>query len=619
MTHEDSSAPHHIQNKAQKAVERNTQIFSKRSDGLSKQQGLIDKRKMRHNFSSKKGQLTTEIFDQMVLSVLKIILKNFEMASRRATAVDLDTEATQYSQVNQLVKAFNKFKENFMRNLIASIEHNFFPAYAQNIKYLSLLRKYGIEEINHFYQEYIREGKSLEKIEKKLEQLLQNKRENREEIIRIEELSTLITFQSTIKNGEATRNNLIALGAEPLSLRTPDGAILDGYYIDTSKFRQKLKDAGGELITFTDLNGIKIKGIAFDFSEWKEKKETTQLLKMIENLNLTDDLSDWRLVKYAPRKEELKIIIMPIVNSEIEKEINPAQQIPGENAFEIDINKIMTSPILKPIDVASKGGTVILSPGKETIYEKCMNEAFNYLFQGMNVTLFNYRGSGQSKGVPNDQKYHIDIETIYLFTKKRTREGDTRILFKSLSFRDEASAYAAGKHPHTNTIFEQTHSSFHYTVKERIYQLLENEINGVHRLSPAMKLEFYAKAKEWVILNTQQIIEQCYPLLFPNVDMLKNLIKNMGHKGIVYIHDDAEISIKDFEEKISMLNIDYLKIFDPSKIIEQKKVKETSECNSNELFFDRNKIKKAIMHTRLLAKLYLINLLKKCDLLDPLI
>jgi hypothetical protein len=169
----------------------------------------------------------------------------------------------------------------------------------------------------------------------------------------------------------------------------------------------------------------------------------------------------------------------------------------------------------------------------------------------MNVVLFNYRGSGQSKGEPSDQKYHKDIETVYQFAKKRTGQEDSKILFKGLCFGGGASAYAAGKHPKTNIILDQSYTSFRDIVEEQAALEIEKEVKALHKkLDPEMKSEFYARAKEWVKENIVPIVAKCTTLIAPNFEVGKNLTKNSGHKAIFYIHDDALIPLKSVKENI---------------------------------------------------------------------
>jgi hypothetical protein len=247
--------------------------------------------------------------------------------------------------------------------------HRFFPVYAKNVKDESLQKKYSLEEKNQFKQEYAGDGDnklSKQKIDNKLEELQKkNTKENIAEIKRIKEMMTLLRSEFLNEKGKETRKSLAALGGEPLSLETTDGANLDGFFLDASKFRQKLHDAQGELITFSGPEGTSLKGIAFDLKQWKEKTGIKPIMDILKDLNVLDvtnkQLSGWTPVRYVPlnENEPSKLILVPTVSLPgNEKDEGWIQSIPGKEIFEINAKKEMNPPILQSIDVKSKGGTV---------------------------------------------------------------------------------------------------------------------------------------------------------------------------------------------------------------------------------------------------------------------
>ncbi|MBA2368648.1 MAG: alpha/beta fold hydrolase [Candidatus Protochlamydia sp.] len=553
---------------ASSSVAKNVGILPDHSDKLSSLQGSTNSDKMNHSFHAEKKQPKAETYFQMISSAVKNVFKgvskeevvvNPETRGKEEIVVNSETGVSKFSMKNKIESAFNKFTEFFTRDLVKSLGHNFFPMYANNVKNEALQKKYTPEDKNQFKQSYT----SDEMIQKKLQELKINPEENRAEIARIEELASLVKFELLNEKGAETRKNLVALGGEPLALKTSDGAKLDGFFLDASKFRQKLQDAGGELITFSGHGETRpLKGIAFDFNEWKEKKGAEPLLNILKDLNVlsytNEQLSGWTPVKYNPKNknEPSKIILVPTVSLPgNENDQGWIKKVPRKETFEINEKKFTNPPNMEPIDTKSKGGTVILSQGNVGVYEMYKDEAITFLFQGMNVVMFNYRGSGQSKGVPSDEKYHKDIETVFQFAKKRTEQEDSKILFKGLCFGGGASAYAAGKHPQTNIILDQTYSSFRDLVEENAIKRIKVGLDGLHKnLDPEMKSEFYSNANAWVKEKIVPIIGQCARLIAPNFEVAKNLTKNTGNKALFYIHDDATIPLKNVEENIKAAN-----------------------------------------------------------------
>lgn len=368
----------------------------------------------------------------------------------------------------------------------------------------------------------------------------------------------LAKYQELNAKGALTRKRLGKIGGERFSLETKDGAKLDGMYLDASVFRQKLKDAGGEIVTFSDpKGGPSLQGIAFDNSNWANDKEESHLINILEALNaISPDarmLSGWTPVRYSPQNGPAKVVLVPtnsLPGGTNDHGLIQEREDPKRTKFEIKENVVSSAP--SPINIQTEGGTIILSHGQSQLFEMKKDEACAFLFNGMNVVVFNYRGLGLSKGAPSDKGYLEDIETVYQFTKKKSGVSDKKILFKGLCLGGGPSAHAAARHPETNLFLDQTYSSFvdlaKETIKEAAQQMLQNQYEN---MSEDEREDFKTKMMAWGLKNLAPIVAKFSKFLFPDFQIAKNIAKNQGSKAIFYVHDDKTIPFKHVEQNLA--------------------------------------------------------------------
>lgn len=403
--------------------------------------------------------------------------------------------------------------------------------------------------------------KDLKKENKELSEITKNIQNDQMKLIRLQaernklpervrngydnDLLRLEEYQKLNEKGAITRKRFAAIGGERVTLETKDGAALDGIYLDAAAFRKKIVSSGGELITFSREDGSTLQGIAFD-AAGSEKGHIITTLKDLNVIAFQDDgeKAGWTPVHYRPKGGEAKIVLVPTTAL-------PGKSNQGwiEN-YEI---KGVQSAEIQPLDTASRGGTVILSHGNMGVYEQHKEQAAAFLFLGMNVMLFNYRGVGQSSGVPSDQSYKRDIETVYQFVKKRHGQDDSKILLKGQCFGGGPSAYAASLHPETNLFLDQSYSSFRNVVETKARILINESIDKFLRdpnHTPEESSKFAFKVREWFKDNIAPTIAKCASLLAPDFQVAKNLAENTGHKALFYVRDD-EVIPKGEVEKIA--------------------------------------------------------------------
>ncbi|MBS0655020.1 MAG: alpha/beta hydrolase, partial [Verrucomicrobia bacterium] len=516
---------------ATETVAKSSGIVPKEAKGSSEHQGTIKSSKL-------------PLYDNIVHTI-QGLLEDGGIISKEEVVKDPKTGYLTFSRRNKIDKALTRFSELLTNVLIVQMSRGFFPLYYANVQNKALQQKYSKDEKEKFEKEY---GCDDKKIKATLDVLYQDKAANKEKIKCIKELSSLTKFESLNAKGEKTREALVGIGGERLALQTHDGAKLDGVFLSASNFRQKLIEAGGETITITGPDGVSMKGIAFDWGPWREDTGS----HIISDLKVPGELTP---VRYVPQDgSPAKVVLLPTkFLPETGSYSEWVEWQHGRNIYEIRPKTVSVE--LQEISKESKGGTVILSQGLGGVYEQYKDEATAFLLQGMDVVLFNYRGTGLSKGVPSDKKYEEDLETVYQFTKKHTCQEDSKILFKGLCFGGGPSAHAAGKHHDTNLFLDQAFSSFRGLVEEQVNKILSEDVEDLRtRFGPEVTPQFISKVKEWLPQNMAPIVAKCAVILAPDFEVAENLAKNRGKKALLYVHDDPFIPFHNVEKNIIAAN-----------------------------------------------------------------
>ncbi len=342
------------------------------------------------------------------------------------------------------------------------------------------------------------------------------------------------------KRGDEVRAQLTSLGGERVQIHTPDGVKLDSMYLDARAFRQTLADAKGKLATYetADENGKARTLQAIELPD--DRTAAKKILSTLENLHGLP--SDPMKVKpkdrhlgsgWSPVETAGKILL--VLSEELPDPNSEAATLhPFFNYDRKTESWSLKSSLVRneqPLDTSSPAaGTVIVSSGNAGVYEMDKDLALSFLFRNMNVVLFNYRGYGESKGVPSEQGLKIDMESAYQLAKKRSGHSDSQILFKAFCFSGGPAAYVASKHPETNLFLDQTYSDFRTLAREDT----ENEVGQM----------FKGKIPNWLAKPIIKIAAFLAPLTVPNFKTAETLAKVRGKKAIFYTLDDDTVNLE---------------------------------------------------------------------------
>lgn len=365
-------------------------------------------------------------------------------------------------------------------------------------------------------------------------------------------------YNALIVKAKKTREDYKAIGGEQIKIKTADNVTLDGFYFDAQEFRKKLRDDGGELMTLTKTfadSTRQFQAIAFKRKDFETNKKhiLEHLYKLkaypefsdTDNETLTDISGGWCPVNDGDRI----LLIRDEYAFELQNQKNKEKQViefdPGKQEFRIKKDGYPIERKLEEIKVEGSGGLVISTSGILGVYEMSgqKQETLNYLMRGMSVVVFNFRGYGESEGIPTKEGYHHDMDAIYQFAKSK-QPNDKKILFAALCMSGGPAAYEAGKHPHTNIFLNQSYSSLEDIAQDQIDRNFEGLVK--EHLPKFSKTKFFKKNKNFL----KALASILAPLFIPNFNVTKNIAKNHGHKGILYVYDDDLIPISQVEKNI---------------------------------------------------------------------
>lgn len=359
-----------------------------------------------------------------------------------------------------------------------------------------------------------------------------------------------IEEEGNVNKRKETHKLFMKVGGEEVKLETSDKTTLDGMFIDVDRFKEELKSDGGRFATiscqFPDGRKKNVQGIAFKTEDFgSNKKHVLQSLKNLggmHNFNINNPGSGWSMISH---KDETLVIPDEYLD-EYRNGIEGGLFVSGKDNSP-RFNPILTDMEISytEIDITKKGegGTVILTSGNAGVYEMHKKEALAYLFKGMNVMLFNFRGYGESEGIPSTQGFHRDMITAYEYVKKRTGDPDSKILLSPLCMSGGPAAYVAGKYPEVNIFLNQTYADFVTLIQDEAGPMIEQYFKEWP--DGAMK-----DALSWASKQLKPIIDETIRLGAPGLTVAENIAKNRGHKAIFFVHEDDLISLSHVEKNI---------------------------------------------------------------------
>jgi len=364
----------------------------------------------------------------------------------------------------------------------------------------------------------------------------------------------LADLSESRKKGMEARQLLEAAGGERVILGTSDGVQIDGMFLSTQKFREKLKKDGGLAVritkTLADKTQYEMNGLAFERKDYEKNPEhilhKLHKLHVFQHFNPPSSGAGWSLVI---ERDVVFVFpddyLIPLQNNQDTKQHffyrdsknNPrlARENKDEN-IRIDYFEIDTAP--------SKGGVVIKTTGKGDVYERRKSELMAFLLMGMDVMAFNFRGTGESHGTPSAVGFERDLETVYKYTKEKTKLPDSMFVFVALCLSGGIASKVTSDHPHANIFIGQSYSHFSKLAKDQAQKEVEYKV----KTSKSLKL-----GKKAVKHLLTPVVQEAASLVAPDLSVARYLKDIKGQKAFFLIQDDQMMSLDHFEENMKAL------------------------------------------------------------------
>lgn len=359
-------------------------------------------------------------------------------------------------------------------------------------------------------------------------------------------------FDRFIKNNlewaKEARMALHKIGGEGVRIDLPQEEVrLDGMYMSCQSFRETLANANAkpyELSLRSEKLGLNFnsQGILFD----KEDLAGSDVMPALEKLGLfskgTKPGAGWCQVELDD-----KILCMP--DEEVENLMGAGVfnnfELLGDDKYRIDSSLFEVDLNEGEIDLEklSQGGTVLLTSGTVGTYEMHKKEILGFLIRGMNVMAFNFRGYGESSGVPGQEGLKRDMEAAYQYLKTFHGTPDNKIMVKGLSMSSGLAAYLAAAHPDVNLFIDQGYADFRDIAGDAARIMVENYVEETNH--PEGKGKLKQAAKRWLGKPAPSVASFMTRRVVPAWKTEKEIGKVKGKIAILLTTEDELIKDRD--------------------------------------------------------------------------
>lgn len=222
---------------------------------------------------------------------------------------------------------------------------------------------------------------------------------------------------------QAGRMKLQAIGGKELKLKTADGDVIDGMHITARDFKEKLDK-------FFDFKEVKIKGKS-------EKRQYLVLKKeFVKNGKVSDEADTFcGILESCGLKLDSK-------NDKFTIKIPASAKMKGEKKESSDDS--ISTP------------TAIICGAQAINYSFYKGTSVSLLLRGIDVVLFDYRGTGESTGSPTLYKTKLDIEACYKYLSEDKKIENKDIIAYGHCFGGPVAADLAARKEGVNLIVDRS-------------------------------------------------------------------------------------------------------------------------------------------------------------------
>lgn len=259
---------------------------------------------------------------------------------------------------------------------------------------------------------------------------------------------------------EFLKFQLIEIGGQSITLKTPDGDILEGMHIAAKDFKTVLEyycdyhevDADNDMVE--QFLTIKDKF----YIEEREKEEDCLLDELFPTVLMPND----KAMNFIEQSVEPLGLDYKVHNTTTETGVL-------KRNYEISLGLIPKN--LSKVDKISPNSshpTVLIVPGATASYLYYNRTAVGYLLKGLDVMMIDHRGTGESEGSPTAYKTKLDLEAAYQYLHKVKGIENEDMLVHGHCMGVGAGSDLAVRRKGVNIVFDRTFASYHSLVGGKV-------------------------------------------------------------------------------------------------------------------------------------------------------
>lgn len=273
-------------------------------------------------------------------------------------------------------------------------------------------------------------------------------------------------FSNPVRIQQA-KEKLISVGGEVVKLKTPDGDVIEGMYLNASVFKSKISKYC-DLIEEDNYDGTKKQILAFK-DEYCALKSTR-----------FKDKENYSYMKLTPEAQSFFNLL-----DNFGIEVDEKGEVPETN-IKRPLIKLGNVPVDLPLmnTDTDHGPTCLISGGSAVNYPAYKSVAASYLLRGINVMMIDFRGYAQNDGSPTAHKTKLDVETAYQYLVEMHGVKNNQLIVHGHCLGGGPAADLAARRPGINLLLDRSFAEFRETalnqwprMRSIIYHLLPWVVN----------------------------------------------------------------------------------------------------------------------------------------------
>jgi Serine aminopeptidase, S33 len=351
---------------------------------------------------------------------------------------------------------------------------------------------------------------------------------------------------------QEAKEQLVAIGGQPVKMKTPDGDMLDGMYLNTKDFKTSLEKY-------------------FDLIEKNNKNGTIQQkLVLKKEFCVKEEVKVSAYASYIHLKpnQEANAFLETLKKLGIEhyslESLSEEGNIVG---YCIKLDNTPTDlSLVKTNNENNSNPTALIAIGACASFPVYKRLAAAYLLRGINVMMVDFRGYGDSEGSPTPYKTKLDLETAYQYLAIEKGIENKDLIVHGHSLGGGPAADLAARRKGTNLVLDRSFAEYRDAARDMVRDRFPSIGNIIHKVMPWIanynnvknigKIEgniAIVMAKKDPIISESQIIKQINSL--PNTkkgQTVKLMDSNYGHDKIWIEEPSTSLQFNQFLEQTNL-------------------------------------------------------------------